>query len=522
MAGQIIGDRWKLLREIGRGGMGVVYEAQNTSIGKRVAIKFIEAEMASDAEVVLRFRREAQAASAIESAHIVHIFDTGTTEQGQPYMVMELLRGESLGDRLRRLERLSPVEAVHIVGQTLRGLMRAHEAGVIHRDLKPDNIFLDDHDDDPLFAKVLDFGISKFSNQGADVGKRTLTRKGVVLGTPFYMSPEQAQAESDIDCRTDLFSVGAILYECLLGSPPHGKTKSYEATIVAICTKDAPRVDEIDDSIPEGLADVVCKALCREREGRFQTAEEFLDALQQAVPQVSSKREYLESILPISSKRSRPKSGQGVQIGVPATGTSWTKLDKMAQSPTIKADTPLPTAPAAKTHRNWLMMGGSLIGIIAFGLTVFVMRPASNKKSVARPLTMTSAVARRIRVRLRTEPEQAKVYLNGKRYQQSAVYGPAWSVQKIRVIAPNYVPFDEDVTLDPNHEIRIELKPEVSLSTTSNTAPPASSPSNDPPSPPDPKTTSNRKKQGNVGATLPPHPPPPSTGPIGLKLKPEP
>src|SRR5215218_3713665 len=232
----LIGQRiqkYEIVRILGHGGMGTVYEALNTTISKRVAMKFIDAETAQNKDAVARFQREAQAASAVESAHIVEIFDSGCTDDGLPFIVMELLRGEDLGHRIKRCGRLDLPEALHIIAQILRGLHRAHQAGIVHRDLKPDNVFLVDRDDDSSFAKILDFGISKVQ-RGEGAPANTLTRQGTVLGTPFYMSPEQAQAMPDIDGRTALWSLGAILYECLTGRPPHTGT-SYEQVIVTTC-----------------------------------------------------------------------------------------------------------------------------------------------------------------------------------------------------------------------------------------------------------------------------------------------
>ena len=280
-AGQVVGGKWRVGALIGRGGMGAVYEGTNTSIGKKVALKFIDAEFARNVDIASRFQREAEAASLVESAHIVHIFDSGTTDTGLPYIVMELLRGEDLRSRINRLGRLPKEEAVHIVAQTLRGLHRAHEAGIVHRDLKPDNIFLVDRDDDALFAKIVDFGISKMTRRPGDAAGAagTLTRQGVVLGTPFYMSPEQAQAFADLDLRTDLWSVGAILFECLGGRPPH-TGDAYEQIIISICTTDSPDIRTLDPAVPAPLAEFVARALSRDRASRFQTAKEMLDALQ--------------------------------------------------------------------------------------------------------------------------------------------------------------------------------------------------------------------------------------------------
>jgi serine/threonine-protein kinase len=286
-------QKYEIVRVIGRGGMGTVYEALNTAIGKRVAMKFIDAAAVHNAdaaqaagrptaltEAVARFQREAQAASAVESAHIVDIFDSGISDEGQPYIVMELLRGEDLGHRIKRCGRLDLAEALHVTAQILRGLNRAHKSGIIHRDLKPDNIFLVDRDDDPNFAKILDFGISKVRRQG-ETPLNTLTRQGTVLGTPFYMSPEQAQAQPDVDARSDLWSVGAILYECLTGRPPYTGV-TYEQVIVNICMNDADDVRVYNPAVPEPVAHVIAQALARDREDRFQSAREFLDSLRAA------------------------------------------------------------------------------------------------------------------------------------------------------------------------------------------------------------------------------------------------
>jgi serine/threonine protein kinase len=276
LVGSIVGGKYRVECLIGQGGMGAVFQATNLAIGKRVALKFLDAEAARDGDAATRFQREAEAASLVESAHIVQIFDSGTTEDKLPFLVMELLTGEDLRARLKREGRLPARTAARIGVQVLKALVRAHAAGIVHRDLKPDNVYLCRRDDDPEFVKIVDFGISKLARSaGAD----TLTHKGTVLGTAYYMSPEQAQSFPDIDGRTDLFSLGAILYEALAGSPPHGGP-TYEAVLIAICTKDAPPLRERAPEVPAELARVVHKALARDREQRFQTAEEFLNALE--------------------------------------------------------------------------------------------------------------------------------------------------------------------------------------------------------------------------------------------------
>jgi serine/threonine-protein kinase len=287
LIGKTIAGKYILRALVGHGGMGAVYEAEHVGLGKRAAIKFVDAEFATDENVIARFAREARAMSAVESAHIVTVFDAGS-DDGRPYLVMELLRGEDLGERLRRTGRVPLGEAMHVVAQVLRGLARAHAAGIVHRDLKPDNVFLVKHDTDPLFAKIVDFGISKIERPRDKTHPLALTGRGTVLGTPFYMSPEQAQASSDVDGRTDLYSVGAILFECLTGRPPH-TGESYEQVILSICMRDAPDVRTIDPSIPVDVAAFVARALARDRGTRFASAERMLAALHEVAPEERSR-----------------------------------------------------------------------------------------------------------------------------------------------------------------------------------------------------------------------------------------
>ena len=284
LVGSTVAGKYHIDRLIGRGGMGAVFQATNASIGKRVALKFLGVETSKDSDAATRFQREAEAASLAESPHIVQIFDSGRSEQGLPFLVMELLVGEDLRARLRREGRLDADQVVRIGVQVLKALRQAHAAGIVHRDLKPDNVFLCRRDEEPSFVKIVDFGISKLSQHA---GVDTLTHKGAVLGTAYYMSPEQAQSFPDIDGRTDLFSVGAILYEMLTGEPPHS-APTFEAVLIAICTKDAADVRSKAPGTPEKLARVVARALKRERDERYASASEMLSDLE-AAPRESQK-----------------------------------------------------------------------------------------------------------------------------------------------------------------------------------------------------------------------------------------
>ena len=275
LVGRTIAGRYVLRALIGGGGMGAVYaaEALARQDGGEVAIKLIDAELAKKPETLARFAREARAMSAITSPHIATVLDVGT-EDGRPWIAMERLHGEDLGQRLGRERRLPVAEALAITKHVLLGLARAHAVGIVHRDLKPDNVFLVEGG----LAKIVDFGVSKIERPRDRTMPLALTGRGTVLGTPFYMSPEQAQAKPELDGRADLYSVGAILFECLTGRPPHtGET--YEEILVAICLNDAPDVRTIDAAIPAPVAAFVSRALARDPAKRFASAPAMLAAL---------------------------------------------------------------------------------------------------------------------------------------------------------------------------------------------------------------------------------------------------
>ncbi len=375
--------KYEIVRAIARGGMGTVYEALNTDIGKRVAMKFVDVELARNKESVARFQREAQAASAVESGHIVTIFDSGSTDDGVPFLVMELLRGEDLGHYLRRVGRLELEPALDVTAQILRGLARAHEAGIVHRDLKPDNVFLTEQDDGSTFVKILDFGISKM-RRGVGAIEKTITKQGTVLGTPYYMSPEQAQALPDVDERTDLWSTGTILYESLTGKPPH-EGHSYEQVIVHICTKDVPDARMHNPGIPDKLAAFLKKALSRDRNERFQHAREMLEALGEASEGLLSSR-----ALRISGGR----QATPLRSGGSATPNPRDDRD-VATAPTVDVSTGQPSRVGWSTSngavvtpdRRRLVVGGGLVAAVALGALVFAMRSPPSSS----PATTTAA-----------------------------------------------------------------------------------------------------------------------------------
>jgi eukaryotic-like serine/threonine-protein kinase len=277
--GEIIDGKYRVVRLIGEGGMGAVYEAENTRIHRKVAIKVLHAGVAETAEVVQRFEREAQAAGRIGSEHIVEVLDLGTLVSGDRYMVMEFMDGDSLGGRIKTRGRLSPAELYPIVHQLLAALDAAHTAGIIHRDLKPDNVYLlRSRGGQADFVKLLDFGISKFNQLSGDSGF-SMTRTGAVMGTPYYMAPEQAKGAKNADHRVDLYAAGVILYEAVTGEVPF-KADTFNELLFKIVLEEPRPVQQLVPQIDPGFAAIINKAMAREPGARFQTAKEFQLALE--------------------------------------------------------------------------------------------------------------------------------------------------------------------------------------------------------------------------------------------------
>ncbi len=455
LVGHTVG-KYRITRLCGRGGMGSVFEAQNTAIGKRVALKFIDPDHAASRDSVQRFLREAQAASAVESHHIVQIFDVGETDDGQPFLVMELLRGENLGQRLARSTTLPVRDAVHVVAQTLRGLHRAHEAGIVHRDLKPENIFLSENDDDPMFVKIVDFGISKIMRRARSLEASTLTQQGVVLGTPFYMSPEQAQAMPDLDARTDLWSVGAILFECLAGCRPFpGDT--YEQVIIAICTRPAPDIRDICPDVSPALAAVIARSMQRDRNQRFQSALEFLEALRLAMPDVVA-------AVPSSSIPAAHRTWQSAGAAPPPpadvppsrTQSSWSagRPHPMA-SPAVSDSTPNDL----RRRRLRLAVVGVASGLGAFALTVgWIARTRSQPDRSAVSVVQSSVTTPpAVSARVVTGRPDAVIYIDAHLSTDGWIRGSVGSTHIVRVELPGRPAVEKSIRLDGvTTEVRVE------------------------------------------------------------------
>jgi eukaryotic-like serine/threonine-protein kinase len=277
--GFVIAGKYRLEQEIGRGSMGTVYRAVHVTLGQRVAIKLISGEHLQSTEARKRFSVEAKAAAKLRSRHVVQVYDDGETPEGNPYIVLEYLEGETLEQRLEREHDLPLVDAVRIVAHVGRALARAHAHGIVHRDLKPANIFLVKSEDDEVgwIAKVLDFGIAKLDNPS----EKGTTQAGTVLGTPLFMSPEQIRGASSVDHRADLYSLGMCLFHMLTGEYAY-YSPNYSDILVSICTLPLPSLREAAPWVPPAVEQWFQRACAREPLERFQSADEMSEALQAA------------------------------------------------------------------------------------------------------------------------------------------------------------------------------------------------------------------------------------------------
>jgi serine/threonine-protein kinase len=384
LVGQILDGRYRIIRKIGEGGMGEVYAAEHVHIEKRFAIKLLRQEIVSNAEAVTRFRQEARSSSSIGHRNIIAIEDFGQLNDGRIYMCMELLNGAALNDMITQpigVDRL-----LNILIQTGHGLAAAHAKGIIHRDMKPENIFVTIGPNGEDVPKLLDFGIAKVA--GND-GQNHLTRTGTIFGTPFYMAPEQALG-NPVDARTDIYAVGVIMYECFAGSLPF-QGDSFMGILTQHITMDAEpvvqRAAKAGRTLPPGLADVITRCMQKNPAQRFSTMDELVNILVQIYrgivgPGMST---YMEAfpVLPSSAHQIQPTpppmTGPVMITGghhgvMAATGPSGS-APILAQGPGSYPAAPgsYPGAPVVQKSKAGLIAAIVAVLAIGGGIAAFVI-----------------------------------------------------------------------------------------------------------------------------------------------------
>jgi serine/threonine-protein kinase len=383
--GDIIDGKYRIVRLLGEGGMGSVFEGENLRIHRRVAIKILHASVASSEDAVQRFEREAQAAGRIGSEHIVEVLDLGELPGGDRYMVMEFLDGEALNDRIERLGQLSPQQSASIMVDILEGLKAAHDAGIIHRDLKPDNVFLlTSRGGKADFVKVVDFGISKFSTLG---GEFSMTQTGAVMGTPYYLSPEQAKGQRNVDQRADIYACGVILWEATVGRVPFdGET--FNELMFKIVLEPVPNLRDILPDLNQDFVGIVEKAMAREPDQRFASADEMQTALRAWLSGQPLSGEQLSGQRTAAHVPAAPLTAHATLAGAGQTGGTWANTNPEQ---------------SAKKSRFPLIAAAAAVLILAGGGALYASHENQMQEEAA-----AQAAAEQEQERLRIEHEQAE------------------------------------------------------------------------------------------------------------------
>lgn len=386
--GDVLADRYRVIDTVGEGGMGIVFECKHLKLGTRVAVKMLLDDAAEDEEVRIRFDREARAAARLKSPHVARVLDVDETSDGRPFMVMEFLEGYGLDEIVDTQDQVPVIEAVDYILQACSGMAEAHAHGIVHRDLKPPNLFCSVNDGDAK-VKVLDFGISKVLLEGENKG---VTHTTTTFGTPTYMSPEQIQSAKNVDSRADIWSLGVILYELLVGFPPFDGDNP-GAIIWSICSDNPKPPIAFRPDLPKELSDAVMAALEKNREYRFQNVVEFAEAIEPfGTEGVFQPPPASEDVV----RRSRP-SRREMLASLPGgpkrsvTHPPWTSSRRLA---------------AIKRTRTALVVGVvSLVAVVGSGVAFIVWRgtnpvvraESSSSPTPAAPATTSAEVG--------TEPE---------------------------------------------------------------------------------------------------------------------
>lgn len=407
IAGRVLAEKYLLIERLGEGGFGSIWRAEHQVLKSPIAVKLIDLEVARREGAVERFLREAQATAALRSPHVVQVLDYGLdkrVENGveceQPFIVMELLEGENVADRLAHVGPLPPLEVVRVVTHVARAMSRAHELGIVHRDLKPENIFLVNNGDAEV-AKVLDFGVAKIASP-MDLNPNTYTQTGSMVGTPYYMSPEQAQGNKAVDYRSDLWALGVITFEMLTGQRPFD-SDALGDLVLSICMRDLPIPSQFGP-VPAGFDAWFAHAVARDPEQRFQSARELALALLELVESADSGVRYTQFDELTSLKPGSPKPGElGYAAEIPSRPVhsafaATVRDETLAQSilestprvPVVPTDVTESPGDAEERLAPWALAGMAVLALAAgaaavYGLFHLLRDPNNNDASFASP-----------------------------------------------------------------------------------------------------------------------------------------
>jgi len=390
--GQILAGKYRVEAVLGEGGMGVVVAAWHEELEKRVAMKFLRREMAERSDAAERFRREARAAVRIQSEHVARVLDVGTMEEGVPYMVMEFLEGHDLSDELSQRGQLPVEEAVDYVLQASEAIAEAHASGIVHRDLKPANLFLTRRADGTRLVKVLDFGISK-SLVGTSMSELSLTRTASMIGSPLYMSPEQMKSAKTVDTRTDIWAIGAILYEMLAAQPPY-QADSMPELCAKLLDESPPPMSSFRNDVPAELEEALFRCLEKDRTRRWATVADLAQALVEFGPLESrihaTRASRVLGSTDISVTALSASSSGRQEAARPVAAAS--SVDEKARTLSVRGSTqhtwgrtdPPGSAVAPPQRPRWLLPVGALVLVLgSVGVLLLVRSPSATASAGA-------------------------------------------------------------------------------------------------------------------------------------------
>ncbi|MBW2454752.1 MAG: serine/threonine protein kinase [Deltaproteobacteria bacterium] len=464
--GQILGERYRISRLLGQGGMGSVFLGRHVVVGKPVAVKILDSSRFAEEDGISRLFREAQAAAAIGHPAIIDVHDVGLTPQGDPYLVMEYLEGEDLSDLLKRQDPLSLAAACAVSDPILSALDAAHTKGIVHRDLKPSNIYLALRENELPKVKLIDFGISKFVG-ATDHAK--LTVSGAVLGTPTYMSPEQARGEEDVDGRTDLYAVGVMLMLMLTGRRPY-EASNYNELIFKIVIEPPDLPDAVLDALPENAGAILRRAIAKDPADRYQSATELLEKLR-SLEAWGERAEALEDLASEIVIRSRHSRDLELTTGPEATAPTRSQPGHTARGDGLTAEMETRLDGSTSRHQAELPLrrpvGLWIAGVIAavlagaalaaFWLGGTTSGPAD--ASTAQPdssMASTTAQPDGVAITIRGAPSGAKVFYDGAPVALNPFRVKAGeTIVPIRVELPGHEPFV--TTVVPSEDVTVEV-----------------------------------------------------------------
>jgi serine/threonine-protein kinase len=465
--GVVVADRYRIVRTLGEGGMGTVFEGEHTGVGRKVAVKVLHAEVAKTPAVLERFQLEARSAAAIGHDNIIDVLDFGIHDES-PFMVMEFLRGVSLSERLNLVGHLSHGHAAYIMSQVLSALAAAHEAGIVHRDLKPDNVFLVQKAGFPDFVKLLDFGIAKLrtDDSGVDAKAKAMTQTGAVLGTPHYMAPEQALAKRDLDQRVDVYAAGAMLYEMLTGMVAFDAPSEAELLMeIAYRMRDLVSPSAIVPTVPKALDEIVFKAMAKDREQRYPDANAFAAAL---APFVEAPPQNIADSTGKLKIQLKPAAIEGQPVAAPSPNAS------LAETGAFPAVTP-DELPMQSTRGAWaigltvLLLAGAGTSIALFhgrsgngaGGAHTNAAPVPRLPQPATPPPSTPIVDANARIDLENVPDDAIVTLDEHAEPSRHLTLERGTTHTLRVQAAGRQPFTTTFVADRDRSIVIAMLPET-------------------------------------------------------------